>query len=86
MVSFWQLFSANQEQFRSATNTTVSRGRHCNGKVVIHLTKNVPANVFLVLITHLVLVSKTRALLGFYTIYAIVKGGYAFGKYSFALP
>ena len=64
-------------------HTTVSRGYHCVGEMVMHST-----NSHLVLVTSLLSSSKIQALLGaFYTIrYTMLKGGYTFEKYSVALP
>ncbi len=52
----WQLVSAKQRHFRSATpnQTTVSCCRHCDGEVVKYA-----ANAHVVVITHLLSLSKS---------------------------
>ncbi len=74
-------------QLPQTNHTTVSRCRPYDGEVVIHST-----NGHLVLITHLLSLSKLRThLRAFYTMNYIdretmLKGGYTFEKYSVALP
>ncbi len=70
-------------QLPQTNHTTVSRCRHCGDEVVIHST-----NSHLVLLTHLLSLSKIRAVLrAFYTMHykTMLKGGYTFEKYSVAL-